>query len=106
MTTFKQLVQVALKDLKSKKYSSIARAAEAYSIPSSTLGQCVSSGQSRLQAQKRNWHLTSTEEQEYVQWVIELTSHNIPARVCMLNRMTTTILQSQSLPPLDCTVGP
>ena len=106
MTTSKQLVQAALKDLKSKKYSSIARAAEAYSIPLSTLGLRVSGGQSQSQAQECNRRLTSTEEQELVQWVIELTSHNIPARVCMLNGMATIILQSQSLPPLDCIVGP
>ena len=68
MTTSKQLVQAAaLKDLKSKKYSSIARAAEAYSIPSSTLGRLVSGGQSRSQAQERSRCLTSTEEQELVQ---------------------------------------
>lgn len=95
-------IQAALAAYQTNEFSSIERAAEAYSVAPKTLRQSVKGGLTRQESHRSQQRLMVLEESEMVEWIEELTQRNIPARVGMLNGMANTILRARQ-PQLDNT---
>ncbi len=92
-------IQAALAAYRKNEFSSIERAAEAYSIAPRTLHRRAKDGLIREESHEGERKLNPLEESEMVRWIEELTERNIPARVGMLNGMANTILRArQPLP--------
>ena len=98
-------IQQALDALAANHYPSISRAATAYAVAATTLRRRLKGGKMRKEGQEGAQCLTKLEEDELERWIVELTEHNIPARVGMLNSMAGTILAARQPIPAKLSVG-
>ncbi|EER30060.1 mariner-Tc1 transposon family protein [Coccidioides posadasii C735 delta SOWgp] len=85
-------IELAISTLKKQEISSIAEAARLFNVPYTTLYHRANGRPARISLRANSTKLTETEEDQLVQWILDLAKQGIPPRPASVENMANHLL--------------